>query len=323
MQRDLRGIDLNLLVVLDALAHDPHITKAAQRLHMSQPAVSNALTRLRALFDDDLYVKTRGGMRPTPKALELKQPIREALATIQAQVQPQDRFEPSTAKHTFAIATNEYAESIVFPHFLSYIEKIAPNIRFDFHPEASNTSERIRTNELDLAIDYIKPKSKELICEHILEEELVVLARKNNPYINAHTQDKTAAQDSYKGTQSEKLSGEIYRTAPHVALHPRNDKGSPTEIILGKKRVQRDIKIRVSNLLSLPAIAATTDNLCTVPRRLAQHCATTMPVEIHELPFDTKGIPAYLIYHRDKQNNQAHTWLRTQITQLVGILSAK
>lgn len=305
MQRNLRGIDLNLLVVLDALAEDPHITKVAHRLHMSQPAVSNALTRLRAVFNDDLYVKTRGGMRPTPKALELKLPIRQALATIQAQVQPLDSFDPSTTKHTFAIAANEYAESIIFPHFLSYIEKIAPGIGFDFHPEASNTAEQIRTNELDLAIDYIQPKNKELICDKILEEELVVLARKNNPYVR-------------KG-----LSSETYRTAPHVALHPRNDKGSPTEIILGKKRVQRDIKIRVSNLLSLPSIAASTNNLCTVPRRLALHCAQTMSVEIHELPFDTNGIPAYLIYHRDKQKNQAHTWLRSQVSQLVGILANK
>jgi len=303
MQRHLRGIDLNLLVVLDVLAEDPHITNAAQKLHMSQPAVSNALTRLRGIFNDDLYVKTRGGMRPTPKALELKQPIRDALFAIQQQVQPEAEFDPKTASNTFAIAANEYAESIVFPAFFQYLEQVAPNICFDLHPEAdsiASLTERIRLKELDIAIDYIQPKSKELICEHVFEEDLVVMACKGNPYIT-----------------DEIMTAEIYRSTPHVALHPRSDKGSPTEIILGKKQIQRDIKIRASSLMSLPAIAARTNCLCTVPRRVAANAQQTLPLETYELPFETNKIKAYMIYHRDKRNNQAHSWLRGQINMLL------
>jgi len=308
MLRSLRGIDLNLLVVLDTLGEDPHITKAAQKLHMSQPAVSNALTRLRGIFDDELYVKTRGGMRPTPKALALQKPIRAALQAIQLQVQPEVEFKPITARHKFSIAANEYAETIVFPMFFQYLEQVAPNIHFDLHPEAESVSsltERIRLKELDIAIDYIQPKSKELVCEQVFEEDLVVLARKGNPHIKHDSQHPKT------------LSAEIYRSAPHVALHPRSDKGSPTEIILGKKQIQREIKIRASSLMSLPAIAARTDCLCTVPRRVATHAKQTLALESYELPFDTKKITAYMIYHRDQRHHQAHTWLRQQIAMLL------
>ncbi|WP_197473806.1 LysR substrate-binding domain-containing protein, partial [Oleiphilus sp. HI0066] len=141
----------------------------------------------------------------TPKALELKQPIRDALFAIQQQVQPEAEFDPKTASNTFAIAANEYAESIVFPAFFQYLEQVAPNICFDLHPEAdsiASLTERIRLKELDIAIDYIQPKSKELICEHVFEEDLVVMARKGNPYIT-----------------DEIMTAEIYRSTPHVALH--------------------------------------------------------------------------------------------------------
>jgi DNA-binding transcriptional LysR family regulator len=299
MHRDLRNVDLNLLIVLNALAEEQHLTKAAEKLHMSQPAVSNALSRLRSLFDDELFVRAPKGMRPTPKAKALQEPIRQALGLIQEQFTPRETFDYTTAKHHFCISVNGYAEFVVLPPMMRGLRALAPNITLDICPESDARSpELLRTGEIDLAMDYIEIAGKDFIKEPFYSEELVVVTTKNHPKI--------------KGP----VDLELYKALPHVAVRPRNHRGSHTEIVLGRKQIKRKVVMSVSDLISLPAIAAQTDLICTLNKRLAHYFAKTLPIDIHALPFDTEAVPVYMYYHRDKQKDPAHTWLREQIKRV-------
>lgn len=306
MSRDLRNIDLNLLVIFNTLADEEHLTKTAQKLHLSQPAVSNALARLRELFADDLFVRSPKGMRPTAKAKALKQPVRQALEIIQTQLMPPDVFDCATAKDRFAISVNGYAEFVIIPLLIKAFRQQAPSITLEVFPESdAQTPERLRSGELDLAIDYLSIPGKDLVEDYLLDEEMVVVASKGHPQLQGG------------------ISLSLYNQLPHVAILPRNHRGSHTEILLGRKQIKRNVILSVSNLISLPPIVANSDLICTLPKRLAEHFVQHLPIAIYPLPFDLDRVPVYMIYHRDQHNNEAHRWLRSQIQTLVQAAQAQ
>ncbi|MBO9482901.1 LysR family transcriptional regulator [Salinisphaera sp. G21_0] len=296
MSKDLRNFDLNLLVVFHALSEEAHLTRTAERLHLSQPAVSNALSRLRDLFEDELFVRAPKGMRPTPKAKSLTQPIQEALNLIQSQLTPVDTFCSETAKNCFTISVNEYAELIDLPDFIRMLRASAPNVSLDIYPESNSTNiELIRSGEIDIAIDYLPITGKELVKELFYEERLVVIASNVHPILR------------------DKLSTGLYTSLPYVAVRPRDHRGSHTQIILGKKSLKRNITMTVTNMLAIPQIVSKTDMLSIVPKRLAEYFQSFLPIAIHALPFDLDRVPIYMYYHQDKVNNQAHKWFRQQL----------
>lgn len=293
MSRELKNADLNLLVVFKALAEESHLTKAAEKLHMSQPAVSNALSRLRELFDDELFVRAPKGMRPTSKAASLKAPITEALHIIQGQLATNDIFNIATAKNHFAISINGYAEFVSLPDMLRFARKEAPNIHLEILPESDlNTPELLRAGEIDLAIDYIPVSGKDFIQEHFFSEELVAIADKNNTRL------------------CDGLDIQQYRELPHVAVRPRDHRGSHIEILLGRKKIKRQVVLSVSNLISIPAIIADSDMIATVPVRLANYFSSIFPIVSYQLPFEIDPVPISMFYHKEKTNDPAHKWLR-------------
>lgn len=303
--KNLRQVDLNLLIVFNALAEEEHLTRTAEKLHMSQPAVSNALARLRELLGDELFVRSPKGMRPTPRAKKLQGPIREALGMIEEQLLPSTEIDPLQAKNHFSLSMNGYAEQVVLPRVMEPLRQLAPHISLTIYPESdAQTPELLRSGELDLAIDYLILSGKDFIAEPFFEEELVVLAAKNHP----------------------KLSGEMsledYRRLPHVVLRARDHRGSPTEIILGRKQIKRNVSIWVSNLCSLPSITASSELLSTVPKRLAEHFSKTLPLEIYPLPFECERIPIYMSYHDSRADDPAHRWLREKLAWMAEMLAS-
>lgn len=294
--RELRNLDLNLLIVFRALAEHEHLTRAAEKLHMSQPAVSNALARLRQNFNDELFVRAPQGMSLTPRAQELRAPIEQALNLIYAQLLPEDSFDCKVATKRFAVSVNGYAEVVGLPDIIRKMRVEAPNISLDVMPESDiHTPELLRKGELDLAIDYLPIPGKDLIEEAFSEEELVVVAGKNNSQIG------------------EKMTLDLYRSLPHAVVRPRNHKGSHTEIVLGRKKVKRNVAVSLCNLISLAQVVIDSDLICTLPRRLAEHQARYLPIEIYPLPIALEPLPVYMTYHRDKYKDQGHRWLREKI----------
>ena len=303
MIKELRNIDLNLLIVFNALAEEEHLTKAAEKLHLSQPAVSNALARLRELFDDELFVRAPKGMRPTLKAQKLKAPIKQALSIIRDQLLAPETFDCSTAKNRFSLSVNSYAESVVFPPFVKHFREVAPYIKLDIYPESDDkTPEKLRSGELDIAIDYVRMPGKDFVHEQFFNEELVVVVSEHNKQV------------------SEQISLQQYNALPHVTIHPRSHKGSHTEILLGRKQVNRNIVISVSSLLSFAPLVAGSDMICTLPRRLAEHAQKHHQIKILPLPFDFETVPVFMIYSREKREDAAHKWLRQQLQKLASFV---
>src|ERR1700692_3931669 len=181
----LGAIDLNLLVVFDAIMRDRSVTRAGQRLGLSQPAMSHALTRLRPMLRDELFVRSPNGMMPTPRAEELAAPIRMALDGLQQSLEPV-QFEPSKATATFRIAVDNYAAIVLVAPIAAHIARIAPGVALDFRPSGTlNVLELLDRSELHLAIGPPGAQGERFSHRRLLQDQFVVVHRKGHPAAKA------------------------------------------------------------------------------------------------------------------------------------------
>ncbi len=301
MITNLRQIDLNLLLVFDALIQEQNLSRAALRLHMSQPAVSNALARLRAQLGEALFTRTARGMVPTAQALALHVPVRQALHVLQVGLGPQQSFDVQ-AEHVFRLSMNDYGQVSLLPALLAHLQAVAPRVVLSVHPDDADTlPKRLATGELHLAIDYLHFDDADLCYQPMREEELVVIGRAGHP---AFTGGLT-------------LAG--YEDGQHVSILPRAGRGSPLEIVLGSARVRRQVRLHVPNYLAIPAIVAGSDLLGTVPRLLAERCSPDHALEIAPLPTMMPGVQVSMIWHRQQELSVGLRWLREQLLTVVAL----
>src|SRR3981189_3502454 len=181
MAPKLAAIDLNLLVVFDAIMVERSVTRAGQRLGLSQPAISHALTRLRHRVKDELIVRSPNGMVPTPRAEELATPIRIALDGLQQSLEPV-QFEPSKATTTFRIAVDNYAAIVLVAPIAAHIARVAPGVTLDFRPSGTlNVLEQLDRSELHLAIGPPGVQGERFSVRRLLQDQFVVVHRKGHP----------------------------------------------------------------------------------------------------------------------------------------------
>jgi len=176
-----RAFDLNLLVVFDAVMQDQNVTRAGQRIGLSQPAMSHALNRLRDLLKDELFVRTPSGMRPTPRAEQLAALLRQALSELQRALQP-ETFVPATADRRFALALNNYAAVVVAPPLVAAVSKAAPSVQLDIRPSGTmDLLESLDRGELDLVIGSLDRVGERFAATPLLEDEFVLVMRHSHP----------------------------------------------------------------------------------------------------------------------------------------------
>jgi DNA-binding transcriptional LysR family regulator len=296
MKLNLRHLDLNLLLVFDALMQEQNLSRAAVRLNLSQPAVSNALARLRSQLDEPLFIRTARGMQPTPRAHVLHGSVRQALRLLQEGLDPGGEFDPTAADQTFSLSMNDYAQARLLPALSRRLQNSAPKVRLAVRSDAADSLPAwLTTGLLDLAVDYLYFDDPDLCYQPLLEEQLVVI-------------DHPAFEPQ--------LSLKAYEQGRHVALPDRGGRGSPLEIVLGSAKVQRHVQLFVPHYLSIPLIVAQSDLLGTVPRRLAEHFAALMPIRIAELPLMAPPVQVSLIWHRQQERVPGHRWLREEIIAL-------
>jgi DNA-binding transcriptional LysR family regulator len=294
---NLRRIDLNLLLVFDALMQEQNLSRAAERLNMSQPAVSNALARLRQQLGETLFRRTARGMVPTTQAQALYGPIRQALHMLQIGLGPRDIFDPQT-EHSFKLSMNDYAQFRVLPELLSSLTTQAPRVSVSIQPDdADSLPKRLANGELDLALDYLHFDDPDLCYQPLAQEELVVIGRRGHP---AFAGELTLAR---------------YQASRHVSIAPRAGRGSPLEIVLGSAQVRRDTQAYVPNYLVIPTMVAGSALLGTVPRRLAEHAAQSYALEIGAMPMAMPAIQVSMIWHRHQELSPGLRWLRALIAQ--------
>ncbi|MBY8977969.1 LysR family transcriptional regulator [Rhodobacteraceae bacterium NNCM2] len=296
---NIRSLDLNLLLVFDAIYAERSISRAAVRLNLSQPAVSNALSRLRNAIGDPLFKREGSGMTPTPRAKALWDPIRQALELLERGLRRDDEFDFSLSTREFVIAVEDYGEAVVLPRLVDRLAKSAPNVHIRIRPEASSDLKlELRDGTVDLALDYFALQGSGFQSKCILTESLISLSRTDHPMIG------------------DSLNLEKFLNVQHVVLTPRRRNAPMIELALAKRGLQRRIAMTVPHFMSMPAIVQRSDLLCTMPRRMAYLYADHFRLKPHQVPLRTPEFPIYLIWNKSLDEDPGHRWLRNHIFAL-------
>lgn len=298
-----RKIDLHLLRCLDVLLAERSVTRAAARMEMSQPGMSNALARLREAFGDPLLVRTPKGMEPTARAEEVRQTVREALHGIESALTGGSGFDPATASLNITIATTDYAAFVLFPGVLNRLEREAPGITITLRPpDPAHIREWLEEGAGELAIGFAPSLPDSLNTSTIYRDRLVCVARQDHPAIG-----DTVSRDTYGASR-------------HVIFGSAFTGLSTLEIVLDDmlehEGIVRQPGTRIPSALLSPHIVAATDMIATLPVRFVERFTDTLPLRAFELPFDAPEFPIAMIWHERTRQNEAMAWLREVIRQV-------
>lgn len=298
---NLSGIDLNLLVVFDALMVQRHVTRAGQQVGLSQPATSNALARLRKLLDDDLFVRSASGLQPTPKAIALAQQIQPALEQIHSALNVPKPFEPAISDLTFAIGMSDYVEFTLLPQLIKQVQTIAPGIIFQIRSGDRKTQlALLDQGELDLVCGIFPEKVDWHQQQPLFDENFVCLCRHGHPKIQGN------------------LSLETYVAAHHLLVSVKEDRIGRVDRILAKQKLQRHVALSVPHYLVAPGIVSQTDLITTLAERVARTFASTYDLQVLPLPFATRSFSIAMRWHKSNENVAAQRWLRALVTAVSG-----
>lgn len=292
----LRRVDLNLLTVFDAIYDEGNLTRAATRIGMSQPAMSNALNRVRDLVGDDLFVRDGRGIKPTARANELAPAVREALKLIETALELPLPFNPNE-HHRFSVVGFDYCEVVVLPRLKRLLDRNYPQLDLrSITGTSTEMEEPLKFGEVDMIIDYVPIRKPGFIFESLFEEELVVLARNNHPAIGA------------------RLDLDTFLRQRFVFREDRSDEPRPEiDQILDRMGKARDIALSVTNWLAVPQLVADTDLICTCPKLFAEMNAERFSLVVHPVPLKIKRVPVHMIWHESRRNQASHRWLRAQV----------
>jgi DNA-binding transcriptional LysR family regulator len=294
---DIRNIDLNLLVALDALLAERSVSRAAVRLHLSQPAASALLARLRELFGDPLLLRSARGMLPTPRALELLGPVRRVLDEIDAIVQPRAAFDAASAVHTFTLSTSDYVEYTLLPTLVDYLEHKAPGVRLEVRPlDLQSVAKQMEHGDVDLCITGLQNAPAGLHVRPLYKERIVSVVRRNHPGVGA------------------RLTLDKFCRLEHIQVSVRGGFTARVDEALTAVGRKRHARLAVPHYLLVPEIVARSDMISSLPERLARGYAKKL--RIFEPPLDIPGFTVGEIWHERNQRDPAQQWLRDLLLAL-------
>jgi len=292
---NLNRIDLNLFGVFDAIYTAGSLTKAADVLCITQPAVSNSLARLREMLNDPLFVRTGHSMTPTPVAQNIIGPAREALGLLRKSVQDSHTFEPSTAHKAFNFASRDLLEVSIMPRLMALLQNRAPNITLSNYEIArTNVVSAMASGSLDFFADASTFTDPHLLKQKIASDRFVVLARKNHPLLKNG------------------LDLDTFLKLGHINVSHRKKGAGPIDIELDKMGKKRKEVMRGQHFLAVPSTIVKTDLIACLPYHLAKH----YDLAIYEMPFDIPPVEYYLYWHVSADHDLAHIWLREQIMEV-------
>lgn len=297
---DIRKLDLNLLVVLEAIHAEGSLTRAAQRLHLSQPALSHALARLREALDDPLFQRQGNRMVPTPRTQRLMGPLHEALGLIGDAVQEGARFDPATARQEFRLGLRDVFEATTLPALLGQIAREAPGVRLaSVRADRRELETDLADGRLDVALDVLLPLAPDgdIRREPLSRDRLMVVARQGHPAI---TRGKLAL-DAYLG-------------AGHLLVSSRRRGPGFEDQELARLGHERQIVLRCQHYFAACRVVASTDYLLTMPAQYATVANAGLGNVLLEMPASLPPMDVYLYWHESRENDPANRWLREKIT---------
>ncbi len=296
---DTKRLDLNLLVTLESLLSEQNVTKAAARLHLSQPAVSAQLNRLREMFDDPLLIPAQRGMTPTAKALELLQPLRQALDQVRATVGTHRSFDPAKARMTFSVACTDYLQTAVVAPLVLELRKKAPGVRVAVRNlDLSQLEAQMMRGDVDLALMTPRNAPQGLRGRPLFDERYVLIGRRNHPRLR-------------KG-----ITVEEFARLEHVVVSIRGgDFGTPVDSALAALGHQRKVVLSAASFLFVPDIVAQSDFVALVPERLVRH--RTDKLRLIEPLFPVEGFAVGMVWHERSHGHGGQRWIRDSIASLI------
>lgn len=292
MKSDIRNFDLNLLKALDALLDERSVTKAAQRLSLTQPAVSGMLTRLRDSFDDPLFIRAQRGMVPTLRAQQLAAPVKQLISDLEALLQP-EAFDPATSSILVTVAATDYALRAVVVPFLTTLRKQAPNIRVAVQAvDLSNLLTQLEQGEVDIALVTPEMTPPGLSSQNLFDERYVCVMRADHP-----------------DAQSTTLTLDRFCELDHVLVSPSGGSFSGvTDQALAQIHRHRRVSVSVSSFLILPELLSTSDLIAVVPERLTPADDSLV---VRTPPLNIPGFTKAMIWHGRTEQDEGQRWVRS------------
>lgn len=297
---DLSTIDLNLLVAFEALFEERSVTLAAQRLHLGQPAVSAALGRLRAVFEDELFIRVGREMQPTSKAIELASGILAALQQIRQTLEASQVFDPGASSRQFAIGSSDYTSYVILPSLLEFCSQNAPQLDFRLIGyEKDSVGELLEQGAIDVALGVFPVPPPQTHHIALFQERFVGIARQGHPAVD-------------RGT----MSLETFASQPHALVTLRRDATGEVDKLLAQYHLQRRVALTTPHMLALPAILATSHLIATVPDRVAVQLARLHNLELFELPMQTETWTVSMLWSKLADKDAANCWLRQTLSAI-------
>ena len=296
----IKDTDLNLFIAFDVIYTEKNLTKSGQVLGITQPAVSNALARLRDLFNDELFIRTSRGMIPTPVANQLIGDIRNALSLIQNTISVSEKFDPSTANMTFKISIGDTSEYRLLPLLIKQLAEIAPKVKVETYLTARKDAPReLASGAIDFSIDPPLQSDQHLKHEKIYQEDYVMIVRKDHPIL-----------------KKQKISIEDYLDLSHIHISNRKTGMGHVDMTLYKLGLTRDIYLRAQHFLVAPYIVEQSDMAITTTKGFA----VDRNLAWRELPFDIDPLVLHLYWHENNDNESSSKWMRDLMLKTYGKL---
>lgn len=287
------NLDLNLLRVFEAIYTERHITRAAETLGMTQSAVSHALQRMRDALDDQLFIRSKNGVEPTARAVEIAAPLKDALAQINQTISRPAAFDPMTSNRVFHFGMPDHAVAKYAPKILQHYSENAPHMSLRLHNRPFEVLvEMIEQQKLDMAASVCPELPKRFRASPIFTSRHVVVASKNHPTIQGA------------------LSVDDYIQARHVIYSVTGGTDTEADRFLAKSGLERNIALTISSHLATPIIVADSDLIATVTRELIDPFLDRYELQLFEPPFPIPDIEVSLFWHQRNDRDPAHQWMR-------------
>lgn len=294
----ISDIDLNLLVLLDQILELGSLSRAAEKLDISQPAASRMLARLRRSLGDPLLIPSGRRTILSQRAEAMREPLREWMQQAERLVRP-PVFEPGSYRGTSRLYLLDYLSLVLLPQLVRRLQQQAPRLDLAVPPNLSDPLESLRRGELDLALGFFPEVGNEFQQAALFEERFVCVTRRDHPALK-------------KG----KLSLENFCQLAHALITTSGSGLSPVDEILRQRGLSRRVALRIPHFLAAPLVVAQTELVLTLPARVAEMMASRFPLQISPPPLPLRPFVISLVWHQRSQQDPAQIWLRDQFTEL-------
>jgi DNA-binding transcriptional LysR family regulator len=298
---DIERIDLNLLVVFSTIFNEGGITPAGKKLHLSQSAVSHALSRLREVFDDPLFVRSGQVMQPTPTARNLYQRVQPLLNNLQQPLNDFSSFDPALSERSFTIGVREQVESVVLPVIISRLLAVAPHLRIStVRLNRANLDADLKSGVFDVAIDILQPLPGTVRHKKMQDDDLVVVARKGHPVL----------------AQRASVDLDTFLALEHIQVSGRRAGRGVEDVELNRLGHERKIRLRCQNINAALSVVARSDLVVSTGYDYAREAVRDAKLVVLPFPIEAPSLSLFLYWHQNVDSDPANLWFRDFITSV-------